>query len=273
MGRPHFLLLDGSYYVFFRYHAMGLWWKRARREDEPVDPLACPRYCESFSRNFVKKIEGLGKLVGHDPNDGPLIGVLAEDCAPGTCWRRGVCETYKGTRKQDPVAHAHFELVRRSKLFHHPFLRTHLSYPGLEGDDCIAIMVEEIRRKEPSARITIVSSDGDFKQLLGPHTRMVDLKGRVTGGETNPIDPERELFCKVVAGDPSDNIPPILPRCGRKTAESYYEHPDRLEAKLRESCHAAGIYARNRLLVDFRLIPGPLRDAFTRRRLRLPAAE
>ena len=273
MSHPHFLLLDGSYFVFFRYHAMGLWWKRARREDEPEDPLACARYRESFGRNFSKKIAGLGKLIGHDPTAGPLIGVLAEDCTPGTCWRRSVCGTYKGTRKKDPAAHAHFDLVRENGLFDHPFLRTRLSYPGLEGDDCIAIMVEEIKRKEPLARITIVSSDGDFKQLLGARTRMVDLKGKVSGGEEVPIDSDRELFCKAVAGDPSDNIPAILPRCGRKTAESYYDSPGKLEDKLRECPQAAGIYARNLLLVDFRLIPVPLRAGFVRRCLHLPGRD
>ena len=271
MSRPHFLLLDGSYFVFFRYHAMGLWWKRARREGEPDDPLASPRYREAFVRNFGKKVGGLGKLVGHPAKDGPLIGVLAEDCAPGTCWRRSVCSAYKGTRKQDPLAHAHFELVRQERLFDHPFLRTRLSYPGLEGDDCIALMVEEIRRKEPLANVTIVSSDGDFKQLLGERVRMVDLKGKVTGGEETPVDPERELFCKVVAGDPSDNIPAVMPRCGRKTAEAYYDDAAKWEAKLRECPEAAGVYARNLLLVDFRLIPRPLRDGFRRERLRLDA--
>ena len=269
MSRPHFLLLDGSYFVFFRYHAMGLWWKRARRADEPEDPLESPRYRESFGRNFSKKVDGLAKLIGHAAKDGPLIGVLAEDCARGTCWRRSVCENYKTTRKQDPGAHAHFELVRREKLFDHPFLRTRLSHPGLEGDDCIAIMVEEIKKKEPLANITIVSSDGDFKQLLGERVRMVDLKGKVTGGEGAGIDPERELFCKAVAGDPSDNIPAILPKCGRKTAEAYYDDPEKLEEKLQACPAAAGLYARNLLLIDFRLIPRPLRDGFRRNCLRL----
>ena len=167
MARPHFLILDGSYFLFFRYHAMRRWWQHARREGEPEDPLESERYRASFVKNFSKKLAGLAKLVGHDADRGPLIGILAEDCAPGTCWRRTIWEPYKATRKDDARAHAHFHLVRELNLFAHEALNARLSYPGLEGDDCIAITTAEIQRKHPDAQVDIVSSDGDFKQLPG----------------------------------------------------------------------------------------------------------
>ena len=269
MTCTHFIILDGSYFVFFRYHAMRQWWKRARREDEPENPLESQRYRDGFISNFSKKLTGLAKLVGHDKKTESLIGVLAEDCASGTCWRKSIWPSYKGTRKHDAIAGEHFKMVHENNLFTHPLIQTRLSYPGLEGDDCIALMVMEIRQKHPDARVSIVSSDGDFKQLLSNGIQMVDLKGKITGGPEQSVDAERELFCKIVAGDTSDNIPPVIPRCGRKTAESYYDHPVRWETKVRENPEVAGAYVRNRLLVDFRFIPEPLVEGFRRERLRI----
>jgi len=269
MTRPHFLLLDGSYFVFFRYHAVRRWWQHARREGEPEQGLESPRYLQTFKTTFAKRLASLPKLVGHRADDGPLIGIVARDCPSSECWRRAVLPCYKGTREPDPVAGTHFDIVRDEELFKSPVIKEEVHYPGLEADDCIALTVAEIRRKRPDALVTIVSSDGDFGQLLGPAVEQVDLKGRQRGGPGRPIDSEKELFCRVVAGDASDNVPGVFPRCGRKTAESLYAAPDRFCEKVAARPEAAGIYARNRLLIDFQCIPEPLARGFRRTRLRV----
>lgn len=264
MPCTHFILLDGSYFVFFRYHAMRRWWSHARKEDEPESPLESPRYRASFKSTFSKRLGLLPKLVGHRKGEENLVTMLARDCPSGTCWRKSVCPSYKATRVHADDVSAHFNFIDDERLFKHPDVHAAISYPGLEADDCIALTVAEIQRSHPGSRISIVSSDGDFKQLLGTGARLVDLKGKTVGCDEVPVDPERELFCKVVAGDPSDNIPPIMSRCGRKTAERYFDHPELWEAKLKDNPEAAGAYARNRLLVDFRLVPEPLQRGFRR---------
>jgi 5'-3' exonuclease len=271
MSRPHFLILDASYFVFFRYHAVRRWWQYARREGESARGLECERYIETFKTTFSKRLASLPKLIGHEANDGPLVGIVARDCPSEQGWRRAVWPGYKATRLTDPEAKIHFELVRQYDLFANPVMHAELEYAGLEADDCIALTVQEIRRTKPEALITIVSSDGDFKQLLGPSVRQVDLKGGVEGGQLKPIDSDRELFCRIVSGDVSDNIPGIFPRCGRKTAETLYAAPDRLRAKMVASPLSAGIYARNRLLIDFRCIPEPLAAGFRETCLRVLA--
>ena len=35
-----FLLIDGSYYIFYRYHALIQWWKHAKA-DEPLPEDPC----------------------------------------------------------------------------------------------------------------------------------------------------------------------------------------------------------------------------------------
>ena len=269
MTRPHFILLDGSYFVFFRYHALRRWWQHARREDEPLQGLDCPRYLRTFNSTFAKRLASLPKMVGYKADNGPIIGIVARDCPSEECWRRAILPGYKGTREADPVAGSHFEIVARDNMFKSPVIQQELSYPGLEADDCIAITVGEIRRRHPDAMVTIVSSDGDFKQLLGPNVALVDLKGKTHGGPGREIDPERELFCRIVSGDASDNVPGVFARCGRKTAESLYDVPEKMYHRMASCPQAGGIYARNRLLIDFRCIPEPLSRGFVRTRLRV----
>jgi len=57
------------------------------------------------------------------------------------------------------------------------------------------------------------------------------------------------LFCKIVMGDTSDNIPPIMPRCGPKTALKWWSNPEEFEAMLSTNEPARRQYELNRLLV------------------------
>jgi 5'-3' exonuclease len=43
------------------------------------------------------------------------------------------------------------------------------------------------------------------------------------------------LFCKIVTGDKSDNIPSIFKKCGIKTALKYYNDKNLFEAQLEKS--------------------------------------
>ncbi len=269
MAEPHFIILDASYFVFFRYNATRRWWSFARKAGEPENGLDSPRYRDKFMSTFSAALTGLVKLTGVDHQSRPAILVAAFDCPRDEIWRLGVCSEYKGTRGHNAEAAAHFAIVKEKQLFDAPAISAKISQAGLEGDDCIALMVQEIRAKKPEAVVTIVSSDGDFKQLLCPKTRLMNLKGGVTGGMEAPVNPKEELFCKIVAGDSSDNIPAVFPRCGKVTALKMYNNPSMFEHRLLNNPLSAGTYEKNRLLVDFARIPRPLVLAFRRNCLRV----
>jgi 5'-3' exonuclease len=46
-------------------------------------------------------------------------------------------------------------------------------------------------------------------------------------------DPKKDLFCKIIIGDKSDNIPGVFSKCGIKTACKYYENPELLKERIR----------------------------------------
>ena len=67
---------------------------------------------------------------------------------------------------------------------------------------------------------------------------------------------------KGIAGDPSDNITSVFPKCGPKTALKYYENRELLAKKLQESELYQQKYELNKSLIDFDRIPKPLVEGF-----------
>ena len=50
-----FLLIDGSYYIFYRYHALLQWWKNAKPDEPLGNPIENTEFMERFKTVFIKK--------------------------------------------------------------------------------------------------------------------------------------------------------------------------------------------------------------------------
>ena len=61
---------------------------------------------------------------------------------------------------------------------------------------------------------------------------------------------EHFLLVKILAGDKSDNIPPVFARCGTATALRLAQNPSQLHERLAASDDAQRQYDRNVLLID-----------------------
>ena len=71
-----------------------------------------------------------------------------------------------------------------------------------------------------------------------------------------------DLFCKIVAGDKSDNIPAVFNKCGIKTAIKYYNSRDLFDERLKNDKNAQEKYKRNQTIIDFNCIPFDLINGF-----------
>ncbi len=152
-------------------------------------------------------------------------------CLEGRSWRKDHYAPYKRNRSDARAAHSPRE-AEEEKLFWETFDKfkefiesktncTVLQHAQLEADDLIAGWIQS----HPNDNHVIISTDGDFAQLIAPnvkqyngvmgitttHEGYFDEKGKpIVDKKTKQVkpapDPEWLLFEKCMRGDTSDNV-------------------------------------------------------------------
>ncbi len=196
--RDDVYLVDGSAYIFRAYHALRA---MTRADGTPVNAVY----------GFVRM---LTKLV--DDAD-PDYLVVIFDAARET-FRNDIYREYKAHRPPPPPELVpQFDLIREAtRAYSLPYIEM----AGFEADDLIATYAR--MACEQGLGVTIVSSDKDLMQLIGPDVRMMDpMKNRFVGPEEVfekfGVGPDRVIDVQALAGDSSDNVPGV-PGIGIKTA-------------------------------------------------------
>ena len=272
MTNPTFIFIDGSYYNHHRYFSLMTWWKNAYPNESLVNPIENGKFVDKFRKTFIDNVTEIPKRLDIDKNIHPIL-IVGKDCKRENIWRTQLCKDniafqgeYKGGRKNN-IEHgfmggALFKLAHEEKLFEAGGVQAILSHPCLEADDCIAISTKYILEKYPESHIYIITSDKDYLQLAGDQVELFDLSYRkLTEQKTCLRDPEMDLFCKIVMGDPSDNIKSVLKKCGPKTAIKCFQDRQYFEDRLKKE-NAYELYNFNKTLIDFDEIPQHLVDEF-----------
>ena len=194
------------------------------------------------SRHFASRASTTDEMIGMAMHL-TLTGVNsiirkygAEDthvvfCLEGRSWRKAVYAPYKANRavKAASLTEKEVEVDRMFWETYDAFTkflteRTNVSVlrcPTAEADDLIARFVH----LHPGDEHTIVSSDGDFVQLIAPNVRQYnsmaghlatidgfyddrgrEVKDKKTGEHKKLGDPQFLLFEKCMRGDTSDNV-------------------------------------------------------------------
>uniref|UniRef100_A0A6C0KUS9 5'-3' exonuclease domain-containing protein n=1 Tax=viral metagenome TaxID=1070528 RepID=A0A6C0KUS9_9ZZZZ len=257
------LFIDGSYLLFHRYHSLINWWKNSKKDtplliDEETKELH-PDFIEKFRKTLPENIAAIPHRLALDE---PFI-VIGKDCNRESIWRNEFCENYKGTRPRDKFYGAPlFKIAYEEELFKKGGVSQIISHPKLEADDCIAISTKLLLEKCPNVEIYIVTSDKDYLQLAGPRVKIFDLAiNNLSEKKSSLGDAEKDLFCKIVMGDLSDNISSVLYKCGPKTALKCFENKTYFEERLKNE-NAYEKFELNRKIIDFDCIPNILSDEF-----------
>ena len=152
-------------------------------------------------------------------------------CLEGRSWRKDYYAPYKRQRTDARAAHSPKE-AEEEKVFWETFDQfkdfiinktncTVLHNPQLEADDLIAGWIQN----HPEDKHIIISTDGDFAQLIAPNVKQYNgvmqvttthegyfdekgkpVKDKKTGEAKGAPDPTWLLFEKCMRGDTSDNI-------------------------------------------------------------------
>jgi 5'-3' exonuclease len=266
-----FILVDTSYWIFYRYYAISQWWGHSNPETPLTNPYENIEFVEKFMKTFNESLEGFKKKQKIHKKKTTIIAV--RDCPRATIWRNNLYSDYKATRdkatrdKGDEFGGAPFFkhiYQDANKLLYEAGANAILQFPNLEADDVIALTKNYIRNKYVDAQIYIIANDHDYLQLLDEHTEIVNFQNKFLKEASKVFrEPEKNLFYKIVLGDKSDNIMPIFKKCGPKTCEKYYENNELfLEALKKENAYEK--YELNKKLVDFRELPHELVSSFTK---------
>lgn len=207
----HLFLVDGSGYIFRAYHAL----PPLTRKSDGLPVGALSGFC-----NMLWKL--MQDARNTDVGATPTHFAVVFDYSSKT-FRNEMYPEYKANRSAPPEdLIPQFGLIREAtRAFDLPCLEL----DGFEADDLIATYAR--LATEAGAETTIISSDKDLMQLVGPAVSLYDpMKDREIGIaeviEKWGVPPEKMIDLQALMGDSIDNIPGV-PGIGQKTAAQLLE--------------------------------------------------
>jgi DNA polymerase I len=200
----HVFLIDGSGFIFRAYFA------RARTAD-PVFQRKSDGMVTEVVTLFSNMLDKYRRET-----DADHMAVIFD--ASGSSFRNRIYSDYKANRREMPDdLRPQLEHVRRAAS---AFDICQIELPDFEADDLIATYARHA--VEAGAKVTILSSDKDLMQLVGPDVTMRDPMtdrpiAEVEVREKFGVGPDKVIDVQALCGDPTDNVPGV-PGIGVKTA-------------------------------------------------------
>ena len=259
----NYIIIDVSYWIFYRYFALIQYFKHSKSiENLNLETLyensVFVQKFDEMIKNTIKNVKKKLKITKQNS-----LVIAACDCPRLNIWRNEFYNHYKETRIKNNkfVGIEFFKHVYNSNLLNDADIDYIFKYDKLEGDDIIAILKNYIR-KTRNDDIYIIANDYDYLQLIDEHTHVINLQNKNLLHNKNMFpDGNKNLFFKIVQGDKSDNITPLLKKCTKETIEYYYENPDIFENILKEK-NLIQQYELNKKLISFSEIPVELKNDF-----------
>lgn len=248
------ILVDTSYYVFYRYFATNRWFAFQQKVFDIENIIENQLFIDSFVKHFESDLKKICKKWKTCIEN--IIFCL--DCQRSDIWRNNIYEQYKGNRVQN----ANFN----SKIFtffiqylEGKGLKT-INYNNLEADDIVYLIQNKLINicNNP---IIIISNDNDYLQIASERTSIVNMQFKditLRGNRNAKID----LYHKAIFGDKSDNINKIASFLTKeKSLEISRLHYDDIMIWLRDN-ELVDKFNINMKLIAFDNIPIDLSTAF-----------
>tara|TARA_B100001778_G_scaffold109679_1_gene89746 strand:- start:3510 stop:4277 length:768 start_codon:yes stop_codon:yes gene_type:complete len=230
------ILVDCSYYIFYRYFATSKWISFQSNSEE-ID------FLESFERHLENDLKKLSKKFKTIKSN-IYFGV---DCFRSTIWRNELLNCYKQNRVDNPNFNKnifdYFKTILATK-----YKLKLISSDHLEADDVIALIHKQITNK---INTIIITNDSDYVQLQNPNTIIVNMQLKDITIKHNI---ENYTIYKALTGDKSDNIK----RVGKITkvnASNLIKKPVKEIYEWLEDNKLLNEFNDNMKLIDFNYIP------------------
>jgi 5'-3' exonuclease len=195
------ILIDTSYYVFYRYFATYRWFT-FQKIDVAVENIVTN---EVFMNAFYKHVDSDIKKLCKKWKTNVTNMVFCMDCMRCDIWRNDIFKEYKLSR-----THSQNFNGQIFPLFYDYINKLNIQTVNsdrLEADDVI-YLTHIVLKKHSINNIIIITNDNDFLQLVSDNVLVFNMqfKELKTRGTNNA---ETDLLVKAIYGDKSDNIPKI----------------------------------------------------------------
>ncbi len=191
-------LVDGSSYIHRAYHAIR---HLSNSKGFPTNAIF------GFSKMLLKLI------ADKKPR---YLGLVFD--TKGPTFRHALYAAYKATRPPMPEQLA-IQIPYIHAIVRHLGLAL-IEKEGFEADDVIGTLAR--LAEEDGFKVTVITGDKDFRQIISPHTTLWDtMKDRLTNEDSLRkelgVTPAKMVEISGLSGDASDNIPGVS-GIGEKTA-------------------------------------------------------
>lgn len=248
------ILIDTSYFVFYRYFSSLKWYKYKNKDIDYSRIHEDDTFMIAFQKHTMCDLKKLCKEWKTEISQ----LVFCCDCNRESIWRNQHTDAYK----QQRIPNAEFN-PNIFQLFY-KYLEDTLKDASLkilfieklEADDVVYLTKQALKAKGWTQPIIIITNDNDYLQVIDDQTRIFNMNGKGFDiAKRSCGDPKKDLRVKVIMGDKSDNILPIHSGIGQVTAMKLASLSDEdLDAYLiKKNCK--DIYENNRKLIDFEMIP------------------
>lgn len=266
--RKPLIFVDASYLIFYTYYTVFYEYKFMIDSGETnLETLLCD---ESFQQHFYSKLSSnITKLARSFKTPYQNI-VISKDCRRQLVWRKRHFDNYKENRSKCTKT---FNVSIFGHTYRHALPRLVKDFgvrvvqcDTAEADDIVAVLHRYVRKFDKDRMIIIVTNDNDYLQLADSNTCVLnlkykDLRDRISPyiPTDQPFDAKKYLRYKIIIGDMSDNIQPVVRDIDTNDAWKMVTDNKYFKDTMSDPC-VYERYKNNRLLIDFGMIPTEIRD-------------
>ena len=251
------LMIDLHHYIIFHY----------QKSEKYINHHSCSSLSTTdlFTLFFERKLQKLTSQYNVCWSNVYLV----KDCKRSEIWRNAYYTLYKSNRASSSrghtISHDTFTYIYDHYI---PYIQQKygfhvIGHSQCEADDIIAIMKNTIRNINYHSRVTIITNDNDFIQLIDENTSVVNLYGVELQTRMQGMAPKMYLQVKILTGDISDSIPMIVK--DKVTAKQLISDEGGLDAFFEKHPDAFQQYIINQILIDFEYIPYNIRGEIANR--------
>jgi len=197
-NNKNIILIDSSYYVFYRYFATYKWYVMQKKNNYSEKEFA-----DSFIKHMSSDIKKITKKWKTNINN----IIFCADCPRSKIWRNDYYKDYKITRQQNQNFNQNIFNIFNNYISINKI--NTICINRLEADDIVYLIHKKIINNLLNNNIIIITNDNDYLQLITNKTEIVNMQFKNIKLRTKCNNGISNLYYKALLGDKSDNIPKI----------------------------------------------------------------